>query len=573
MRPRGPIARWVARRARQVWAEELTAAAATAFVAAGLLTRMGAPGALSLGAGLAAAGLLLWQCRRRLRVAAAEVAAHLDRVVPELEESAGLLLEPEESGPLVARLQRRRAARALAGRRDLLPRAPWLRAAAWCVGGLSLALLLAGSPGEGRPAPSVTGESATAEGPMPVRPAAIEVEVRPPAYTGRPARRGGELSVEVEEGGRVVWRVRAETALEAAELVFEDGERLALDPVGEGIYSGSLRPAATRLYWLRLSAAGREAYRGDFARLRVLPDRPPEVAWERPEERVEEVAPDAAPVPVRLTARDEYGVVRMELVATLASGSGEMVSFRERRLPLDLSAGPEGVATGVARLDLAALGLEPGSELYLVAEAWDGRRPEANRGRSDARILRMSGPRVRTADLGDGLPVLPLPTLFRSQRQIILDTEKLLADRPRITREELARRSAALGFDQRALRMRYAGLLGEEFETGVPEEEEEEAPEEWPQSEGDDVSEALDALPDGFVHSHDWGEINTYFDDRVRARLKQAMGEMWGAEGRLRSIDPSGALPFEYRALAALKAAQEAERVYVRKTGFEPPPL
>jgi hypothetical protein len=48
---------------------------------------------------------------------------------------------------------------------------------------------------------------------------------------------------------------------------------------------------------------------------------------------------------------------------------------------------------------------------------------------------------------------------------------------------------------------------------------------------------------------------------------------MWEAELRLRTHDPRGALPFEHRALALLKEVQQAARVYVRRVGFEPPPL
>ena len=48
---------------------------------------------------------------------------------------------------------------------------------------------------------------------------------------------------------------------------------------------------------------------------------------------------------------------------------------------------------------------------------------------------------------------------------------------------------------------------------------------------------------------------------------------MWDAELRLRMSDPQAALPYEYRALELLKDVQQAARVYVRRVGFEPPPL
>jgi hypothetical protein len=55
--------------------------------------------------------------------------------------------------------------------------------------------------------------------------------------------------------------------------------------------------------------------------------------------------------------------------------------------------------------------------------------------------------------------------------------------------------------------------------------------------------------------------------------LKAALAQMWESELRLRLGQPKNALPYEYKALRLLKEVQQSTRVYVRKTGFEPPPL
>jgi hypothetical protein len=182
------------------------------------------------------------------------------------------------------------------------------------------------------------------------------------------------------------------------------------------------------------------------------------------------------------------------------------------------------------------------------------------------------------------LPILRVPEFFRSQRQIILDTERLLDDQPRMTQEEFVRRSEGLGFDQRALRMRYGGLLGEEFESGRPAGDDGEAEEhldeirrldemEAAATGNEGVREVLEGLPQGLAHEHDSAEIATYFDSEIKAQLKAALEEMWGAEGRLRSLEPRQALPFEYRALTLLKIVQQRSRLYVQKVGFEAPAL
>ncbi|MCU7371185.1 hypothetical protein PEC18_09965 [Paucibacter sp. O1-1] len=60
-----------------------------------------------------------------------------------------------------------------------------------------------------------------------------------------------------------------------------------------------------------------------------------------------------------------------------------------------------------------------------------------------------------------------MPEYFRSQRQIIIDTEKLIAKRKKLPTKEFASISNEIGFDQKVLRLRYGQYLGEEFETSI----------------------------------------------------------------------------------------------------------
>ncbi len=127
--------------------------------------------------------------------------------------------------------------------------------------------------------------------------------------------------------------------------------------------------------------------------------------------------------------------------------------------------------------------------------------------------------------------------------------------------------------------MRYGALMGEEFvsgqavEAGHGETGEDEH-EELHVEEGEGaMAEALQALPEGMFHQHDSAEIATYFSSATRDQLRRVLAEMWDAEGRLRVINPEGALPFENRALVLLKELQQASRIYVQKVGFEAPPL
>jgi hypothetical protein len=582
--------------ARRVAAGDLLLAVAALVLVAAAIHGWGRPVSnFFLGAGLFVAVLLVvlstLLLSLRWRTDEGAVARHLDRSCPELEESAELLL-PGNRPHGVAELQRRRAERtltALDGRR-LLPWRPVTRGAAALLIALALAAPVsavarwasrtraapvppAGSAPTVEPAGSPSGATVVAP--------EIEVVVTPPDYTGLPAGRWSGLSIEAPEGSRVEWWIRV-PGIEHAELRLEGTEPLTLERRGEAFF-GSVTALSSLLYRLSLRGAQAEPFESPVARLAVIPDAPPEIEVLDPP-RLLEAAPDDLPqLTLRARAWDDYGLGEAVLVSTLATGTGELVEFRERRVAFarraSIASDESGRAIELAvDLDTAALGLGPASELYLWVEVEDRRRPEPQSARSDTVIVRVPGERTAAMGLAEGLPAFQLPQFFRSQRQIILDTERLIAEAERLGERETGSRSESLGFDQRALRMRYAGLLGEEFVSGLAVGEEgegagAEALDHPGESAPGSARSALEALPEGFAHSHDSAEIATYFDDEVKAQLKAALAEMWEAEGALRGRQPGRALPFEYRALTLLKSAQAAERVYVQKVGFAPQPL
>jgi len=198
-------------------------------------------------------------------------------------------------------------------------------------------------------------------------------------------------------------------------------------------------------------------------------------------------------------------------------------------------------------LDLRAFGLAPGDELYFHVVARDNRDPHPNEAHSDTYFIVLTDTaRVTIADLS-GLAVNGMPEYLRSERQIIIDTERLLADATHITTAEFKNRSESIGFDQGTLRDRYGEIVGQET-----------------------VEQGTEPT---IEHEHDVEDNTTLLATRVKTELQQAISQMFDAERHLRVDEPAAALPFEYRALELLKAAQEAARVYVLRVGFEPPPL
>jgi hypothetical protein len=298
----------------------------------------------------------------------------------------------------------------------------------------------------------------------------------------------------------------------------------------------------------------------------------------RPEERT--TLPPARPwqVPVEILASDDHGIVTVRLLATITTGSGENVKFREDTLPF---ASRETRGTGLllrTTLDLATLGMGPGDELYLSAQAFDGRRPGPNEGRSATLFISITDTAQAMEAEFDGLAIDRMPDYFRSQRQIIIDTEKLLADRPRLSETEFRRRSNEIGIDQQLLRLRYSEMVGDESAEesdamGGREHMAQEPADPGAAAVADPNAKVQVDLTQGESHSHDIAENATLLGKSTKDLLRLALDQMWGAELRLRTFRPDTALPYERGALVYLEAVRQAARTYVKRVGLEPPPL
>ncbi len=209
----------------------------------------------------------------------------------------------------------------------------------------------------------------------------------------------------------------------------------------------------------------------DLYSLKVIKDGPPILRVLQPAgaRTIIEPSTPAPRVTVEVLAGDDYGVGEAHLVATVAKGTGEAVKFREQTFPFDADTPAPGDTPHGRRftrtLDFSALGMEPGDELYFFVEAHDNRQPTPNRARSETRFLVLRGPEEHAATAGRGVSGINLvPAYFRSERQIIIDTEKLLADRPTLPDADFRQRANDLGVDQQILRLRYGQFLGEELE-------------------------------------------------------------------------------------------------------------
>lgn len=549
-----------------------------------------------------------WQLWPLRKLNAAAVARRLDRQFAELEDSTGLLLTALSAPSLLAQLQQQR----VAGRLGQLHAASSLRLPVsfkkplWLSG-----LLLAGAgiiaalpPGAARVAAGVpvhfSSENPAAKPPAlpPARLDRVQLTVVPPAYTRLAAFTPAGASFSCPLGARVRWRVHASRVVAPAPVLELGGRRVVLVPVAgqPGEFATEQTLAASTLY--RLRYAGQVS--DDYA-IEGRPDQLPTVRIQTLKAYTLIAAVGTRPeVPIRAALHDDYGLRSAELVVTVAQGQGEAVKFHEVRRDLSAGLGGEPPQTEVTSLlNLPKLGLTYGDELYFYIRAVDN---HGQRARSEAFLVQWQDTAAAASALDVGMGVNTAPAYFRSERQIIIDTEKLLAEKPRLSAAEFANRCNALGFDQQSLRLRYGKFLGEEAEKGLgatagpptadealPTAEDATAPAPTPPApeEHDDhdhaappatgrkasPTAATDALLDPYIHKHDDAETADFLEPAVKAKLHAVLDEMWAAELRLRTNQPAAARPFEYRALRLLKEVQQQTRAYVRKAGFVQPPL
>ncbi len=520
---------------------------------------------------------LIREVRKTQRIAPATIIQHLNRAQPELEESCHLLLTPPENLNLLERLQMQRLApllRALDPKKAItIPyKKAWLALLVSLF--LSAVILFLPPLPQERTVPatiSAEPENQTKVNPQTVpRIQAVRIRVTPPAYTHRPAYTVDKLNFKAEAGSRLTWEVRTTNDIHSLQLAIANKRTLAFQQVitPSNTYTASFTPAHSFIYTLDLNAKKSELYA-----VELLPDQNPVISIQKPKPYTEIQFGDPQRVILEASLSDDYGLQKANLVATVAQGSGESVKFREVPYPLNLDQSKRLKQHTVReKIDLKALGLTYGDELYFYLQAWDKHRGYA---RSETYLVQLEDTTVVTSGAALSLGVSVVPAYFRSQRQLIIDTEKLIQDKKALTAGAVQERSNSLGTDQKILRLRYGKFLGEESETSIganPAAEHHDNDGHDHSSTPETPNNATELLAP-YIHKHDTQEEATYFEPAVKAQLKAALAQMWEAELRLRLSQPEAALPFEYKALRLLKEVQQKSRAYVRKMGFDAPPI
>ncbi|MDF0709165.1 tryptophan-rich sensory protein [Flagellimonas okinawensis] len=428
------------------------------------------------------------------------------------------------------------------------------------------------------------------------------ITIQYPGYTGQGTLRTTDPNLRAVQGSTIIWDLEFDGGVQDVKMDLM-GEPIAFTNSGQG-HRLKMDLGASGFYSFVFTDREGHEHVSDLYSLEMVTDEPPLVQIEGLDNYSYFEFDQDKRMVFNTDISDDFGIADAYIIATVSKGSGESVKFREEKVAFDASIGKGSRILQLKQaLDLDELKMDPGDELYFYVEALDQRTPSANVARSETffAVIRdtITDPFAVEGNLGVDL----MPDYFRSQRQLIIDTEKLLAERPDITDKEFNSRSNELGFDQKQLRLKYGQFMGDETELQA-------APGQVSSNqEGNDGHSGEDAeedLLDGYSHKHDSDnehnlveehdhgnedqeeeedplhdylhnhsdpEESTLFEKSLKAKLRDALNIMWEAELYLRLFEPEKSLPYQYQALDIIQEIKNSARIYVHRIGFDPPPI
>ncbi len=429
----------------------------------------------------------------------------------------------------------------------------------------------------------------------------IKLHIAPPPYTRMSSFTAESPSIKAPVNSNLKWSLRFSGSIKSGFIRFQNDTKIKLERVNSRNYTASFTLNENAIYHIEYTDKQGNTKISDYYKLEATPDFAPDIQVEGLEAYAQYLYDTLQAVSFTANVKDDYGISDARMIATLSRGEGEAVKFRDDTLFFNQNFSQKNTTYQLAyKLQLHQLKMQPGDELYLHIEATDNRQPKPQIAKTFKYIIAFADTTQADFEMEGSLALDRMPAYFRSQRQIIIDTEKLIAQRGKISKKDFDETSNGIAADQKILRLRYGKFLGEEFETVIgavtsatPEDDHEghDHAEEDQHDENHDNSttQQLDNSHEGhdhaqeheegeaedplepYIHAHDLMEEATFFDATTSGKLRAALSKMWDAELQLRLNEPEKALPHEYAALKLIKEVQQASRVYVERIGYDAP--
>jgi hypothetical protein len=280
---------------------------------------------------------------------------------------------------------------------------------------------------------------------LPVFLGSITVTAHYPGYLGlesEPVPTGGDTLI-LPAGTRL--ETKGEATASLASAAWSSGETQQSLKVSAGRFSGTLVPAGSAEYRLRLTTADGAPLAGDTVRLpvRVVADSAPQV--EIPVPGADTIAPLSLQLPLVVDVRDDHGITGVVIESRRISRLGVVDSARRESLPVPPERPDRAILTRT--LDLNRRGLLPGDTVRYFAVARDN-TPQRQAGRSREYTLRlptMSEVRAAQRQASDAAGA-QLDSIAASSRRVQRQTEDLAQEQPRTGSGE--RSGESLSFEQ-----------------------------------------------------------------------------------------------------------------------------
>lgn len=468
-----------------------------------------------------------------------------------------------------------------------------------------------------------------------------QVIIEPPPYSLSKNQAASTVSTSLDidtlEGSYISWAFTFSAPALNYFIVFSSGERQQLIKQEDGRYYFRGKVTTSMVYHLaaesaesienklsakaiskKLSAMELSKKFSAIYRINLTSDQAPKIRFISPKSTVTEYGKNSTPsLSAEVQISDDFAIAEVDILASIAKGSGEGVKFRDQHFSFDRTEIIDGKQYYYKTWSLMELDMEPGDELYFTVVAYDNRQPERQQTRSTTKIIRWLE-EEQTGINADGVLLDFMPEYFKSQRQIIIETIELIEDEAGLERTKFNHKSQSLGNAQSALKEKYGQFLGDEFEgqhnvdatfdesfdesqsadeqhrpeiqvhdeaggssnavINISDEqhqataEHEHASDRQSTSNNDDLSGRMTII-NRYGHNHEDSDVGMMNSQDPRALMKKSLANMWQAELHLMLSEPALALPFEQQALRLLNLAKKAERIYVKRLGFEPPPV
>jgi len=287
-----------------------------------------------------------------------------------------------------------------------------------------------------------------------------KLHISPPSYTGLSSSTQKKLTTNIPEGSHLRWQLNFDR-LAPTPFLEINGKLISFKTQDSISYKLKYKPEQKMLYSLQMDTTIKSEIFNKLHTINIIPDKKPLVRITNLENYQQVDQADIKPQNIQFIANDDYGITKGELQLIKSSGDGESVQFDQKNYSLTNIKNKEKQSLTI---NLNDLNPEPGDEFFIRMEVSDNHPTKEQISFSDTYIIAVNDTTIQQATFTMALGMDREPEYFRSQRQLIIDTEALLEQKSELSSLSFKEESNNIGIEQKLLRLRYGKFLGEEFE-------------------------------------------------------------------------------------------------------------